>query len=238
MRALLSTIGSRGDVQPLVALGLQLTELGHGVRLCVPPDFCDWIRGLALDAIPIGPEVRRAMAARPAGPVAPPSPDQIRQLIDSTVATQFSVISEAAHGCDIIVAATALQVGAGSVAEKMGIPYVFAAYSPTVLPSLNHAPPPLPPMTGGAPLPPTTDNGELWLRSRNRFNETFGASLNAHRAAAGLSPIGDVQGYMFTSRPWLAADPVVGPWPGGADDGVFQTGAWLLADERSLSREI
>ena len=33
MRVLLSTIGSRGDVQPLVALALQLRELGQEVRL-------------------------------------------------------------------------------------------------------------------------------------------------------------------------------------------------------------
>lgn len=38
MRVLLSTIGSRGDVQPLVALALELRYLGQEVRLCVPPD--------------------------------------------------------------------------------------------------------------------------------------------------------------------------------------------------------
>jgi vancomycin aglycone glucosyltransferase len=38
MRVLLSTIGSRGDVQPLVALALELRALAQEVRLCVPPD--------------------------------------------------------------------------------------------------------------------------------------------------------------------------------------------------------
>ncbi len=38
MRVLLSTIGSRGDVQPLVALALELRALAREVRLCVPPD--------------------------------------------------------------------------------------------------------------------------------------------------------------------------------------------------------
>ena len=46
MRVLLSTIGSRGDVQPLVGLALELRSLGQEVRLCVPPDFCDWIESL------------------------------------------------------------------------------------------------------------------------------------------------------------------------------------------------
>ena len=48
MRVLLSTIGSRGDVQPLVALASQLRALGQEARLCVPPDFHDWIDSLGI----------------------------------------------------------------------------------------------------------------------------------------------------------------------------------------------
>jgi vancomycin aglycone glucosyltransferase len=52
MRILLSTIGSRGDVQPLVALALQLKSLGQEVRVCVPPDFQPWIAGLTFRSPP------------------------------------------------------------------------------------------------------------------------------------------------------------------------------------------
>ena len=55
MRVLLSTIGSRGDVQPLVALALQLRALGQEVRLCVPPDFRDWIDSLGIPSRPSVP---------------------------------------------------------------------------------------------------------------------------------------------------------------------------------------
>jgi vancomycin aglycone glucosyltransferase len=114
MRVLLSTIGSRGDVQPLVALASQLRALGQEVRLCVPPDFRDWIESLGIPVTPIGPEVRKAaVSSRPATP-APPSPDRGRQLMEATVATQFETIAKAAQGCDIIVAATALQFAARS----------------------------------------------------------------------------------------------------------------------------
>jgi vancomycin aglycone glucosyltransferase len=34
MRVLLSTIGSRGDVQPVVALAVRLSEIGDEVRIC------------------------------------------------------------------------------------------------------------------------------------------------------------------------------------------------------------
>ena len=46
MQVLLSSIGSRGDVQPIVALGLELQALGHRARLCVAPNFKEWIRVL------------------------------------------------------------------------------------------------------------------------------------------------------------------------------------------------
>src|SRR5689334_13404597 len=110
MRVLLSTIGSRGDVQPLVALGLELKALGQEVRLCVPPDFREWIEGLGMPVTPIGPEVRSTGKANPSA--APPTPEQVRKMMDGTVAAQFETITAAAEGCDVIVGATALQIAA------------------------------------------------------------------------------------------------------------------------------
>ena len=43
---------------------------------------------------------------------------------------------------------------------------------------------------------------------------------------------------MLGDRPWLAADPTLGPWPDPEDDTVLQTGAWILPDDRPLSREL
>jgi vancomycin aglycone glucosyltransferase len=237
MRVLLSTIGSRGDVQPLVALALELRALGQEVRLCVPPDFREWIEGLGIAVTPIGPELRALMAASPAAPSTPFTPERLRQLAEESVAAQFETLTAAARGCDVIVGATALQFAAGSVAEKMGIPYVFAAYCPRVLPSPHHAPIPLGTL-GETPAPATADNRELWERDARRWNDRWGPLLNGHRAAIGLAPIDDVRGHIFTDRPWLAADPTLGPWPDPSDPAVFQTGAWILADDRPLSPEL
>jgi len=238
MRVLLSTIGSRGDVQPLVALARALVALGQEVRLCVPPDFRDWIDGLGLPVIPIGPELRTMTAASPPAAAAPPSPERRRALAEATVAVQFETIAAAAEGCDVIVGATALQIAARSVAEKRGVPYVFAAYCPAVLPSPHHAPPPLPPLPGQAPVPPGADNRELWAADAARFNDLFGAALNTHRASIGLSPVDDVRRYVFTDRPWLAADATLAPWPDPDAGAVCQTGGWILPDDRPLSPEL
>ena len=237
MRVLLSTIGSRGDVQPLVALASQLRALGQDVRLCVPPDFREWIEKLGFPVTPIGPELRKLTAATPAAGATPPTPGQRRQLAEFTVAAQFETVAQAAKGCDIIVAATALQIAARSVAETQGIPYVFAGYCPAVFPSPHHAPPPLPPVPGEAP-PATTDNRELWARDRERFNVLFGPALNSRRAAFGLAPVSDVRSHVFTDQPWLAADATLAPWPDRTDHSVVHTGAWMLPDDRPLSREL
>jgi vancomycin aglycone glucosyltransferase len=243
MRALLSTIGSRGDVQPLVALASQLKALGQEVRLCVPPDFKEWIENLGMPVAPIGPEVRKFASASPSAtpvptaPTAPTGADQMRQAMEDTVATQFETIAAAAQGCDVIVAATALQIAAGSVAEKLGIPYVFAAYCPTVLPSPRHAPIPLRTL-GETPAPATADNREIWAKDAQRWNDRWGPVLNSNRALVGLAPVNDVRRYIFTDQPWLAADPTLGPWPDREDQAVFQTGAWILADDRPLSHEL
>ncbi len=235
MRVLLSTIGSRGDVQPLVALATELRNLGQEVRLCVPPDFRDWIEGLGFPVTPIGPELRYTGKANPSAPR--PTAEQLRQMVEGSVAAQFQTISAAARDCDAVVGATALQIAAPAVAERMGIPYVFAAYCPAVLPSPHHAPPVLL-MRGDTPASATADYQELWIQDARCWNATWGDLLNSHRASLGLAPVNDVRGYVLTDRPWLAADSTLGPWPDPADQRVFQTGAWILEDSRPLSSEL
>nr|WP_062338630.1 glycosyltransferase [Herbidospora sakaeratensis] len=229
MRVLLSTIGSRGDVQPLVALATELRALGQDVRLCVPPDFRDWIEGLGLPVTPIGPELRTLTAATPA---TPPTPEQLRRLAEASVTAQFETVMTAAKDCDLIVAATAIQVAARSVAEVLEIPYVFTAFCPIVFPSVHHAPAPAP------GLPPVEgDNQTLWAEDAARFTASFGAALNNHRTTLGLSPVTDVRAHIFADHPILAADPTLAPWPEPFGD-VVQTGAWILPDDRPLSAEL
>ena len=233
MRVLLSTIGSRGDVQPLVALGQALTSLGVDVRLCVPPDFREWIEQLGMPVMPIGPELRSTGKGSLPETL---TPEQRRQMIEGTVATQFQTIAQAAQGCDIIVGATALQIAAPSIAEKMGLPYVFASYCPAVLPSPRHAPPVLG-WLGDKPVA-MADYTELWTQDAERWNGMWLPLLNANRATLDLAPVDDVRSHVLTERPWLAADPTLAPWPDATSDAVLQTGAWMVRDGRPLSDEI
>jgi vancomycin aglycone glucosyltransferase len=74
MRVVLSTYGSRGDVEPMVALAVQLRALGAEVRVCAPPDFADLLAGVGVPLVPAGPSVRQ-MVRRVLTRAAPPSPE-------------------------------------------------------------------------------------------------------------------------------------------------------------------
>jgi vancomycin aglycone glucosyltransferase len=63
MRVLLSTIGSRGDIQPVVALAVKLRELGQEVRICAPPDFREWVDTLGISSWPSDPRCATPHAA-------------------------------------------------------------------------------------------------------------------------------------------------------------------------------
>ncbi len=70
MRITILTLGSRGDVQPYLALGKALAARGHDVQLGAPDNFADWIAAHGLTPVPLGmdmeamlqtPEVREAL---------------------------------------------------------------------------------------------------------------------------------------------------------------------------------
>jgi vancomycin aglycone glucosyltransferase len=229
---LLSTDGGRGDVEPLVGLAVRLRALGAQVRVCAPPDCAERLAEVGVPLVPVGPPVRQLVhgATRP-------SVADVPRLAAELIAEQFDKLPAAAEGCDALVATGLFPVAAGaqSVAEKLGIRYVFAAYCPIFLPSPHRPPQPLP----GRPLPPdVTDNRVLNDLNIQNYNALFGDALNTHRASIGLPPVDNVRDHVITDHPWLAADPILGPWQESPDLDVVQTGAWILPDERRLPAEL
>jgi vancomycin aglycone glucosyltransferase len=214
---------------------MELKALHQEARICAPPDFREWVEGFGIPFFAIGPEVRSTANASPGANPAPPTPEQIRAMMEGTVVTQFETIPNAAEGCDVIVAGNALQIAARSVAEIMGLRYVFVSYCPMTLPSAHHAPPAV---MAWRPKDPNAANTALWAEDAERWTRTWGPALNAQRAARGLAAVTDVRDHILTGHPWLAADPALAPWIPSPDLDVFQPGAWTVRDHRPLSPEI
>ncbi|MEU5086142.1 hypothetical protein [Streptomyces sp. NPDC021356] len=95
MRVVVSTYGSRADVEPLAALAARLREIGAEVRVCAPPDE-DFARRPAGVGVPLVPVGRSARALTTAAPAPSSLPGRAAELI----AAQFEAVTAAAEGCD------------------------------------------------------------------------------------------------------------------------------------------
>ncbi|GLZ37093.1 glycosyl transferase [Actinokineospora sp. NBRC 105648] len=168
---------------------------------------------------------------------AAPAPSSLPQRAAELIARQFAAVTEAAEGCDVMVATGMVPAvaGARSVAEGLGIPAVSVTFQQLTLPSPRHRPLAYP----GRPFPPgVTDNRVLWELDAQSIDALFGAALNTSRAAVGLPPVDGVRDYVIGDRPWLATDPVLDPWLPTPDLDVVQTGAWTVPDTRPLPAEL
>ncbi|WP_167406394.1 glycosyltransferase [Amycolatopsis thailandensis] len=232
MRVLLTTWGSRGDVEPLVGLAKELRELGAEAVVAAPPDeeFVTLLERAGVPLVPLGPTVHSVVA----GPK-PPTGEDALKLAPALVAARFETLSAAAEDCDVILATGLLPAGARDVAEKRGIPYVYACFHIFGLPSRHFAPG----LRPGTPSPEgETDNRVLWQQDAQRVNALYGGALDEHRAAIGLPPVDNVRDHVFTGSPWLAADPVLCPSEGMTDLDIVQTGAWIQPDDRPLPDDL
>ncbi len=228
MRVLLTAWGSRGDVEPLVALAVALRALGAEALVSAPPDedIAALLARADVPLVPLGPTVRSVVA----GPK-PPTAEAAFRLAPELVAARFDTLGAAADGCDALVATGLMPAGARDVAEKLGIRYVLACFQIFGLPSRHFRPGARP----GAQSPQSeTDNRVLWKQDAERVNALYGEALNRHRALIGLQPVDNVRDHVLTDQPWLAADPVLCPSRGMTDFDLVQTGAWILPDERPL----
>jgi vancomycin aglycone glucosyltransferase len=237
MRALLVAVGTRGDVQPALALALELRKLGHAVRLCISPNFVDWAKSLGLEAVPMGVEMR--MPAQGSGKTPKLTPEELRRLRESApdlITDQFETIGAAVDGCDVIVGANAHQYAAPSIAKHQGIGCVTAVYAPVAMPSPELAPPPTPGQVTGAVAPVSIE--EQWRNTAKVWNGRALECINHNRLRLGMDPINDVLEYVLTDHTWLAADAALAPVPATPGREIFQTGTWVLADRTPLSADI
>lgn len=235
MRVLLTTFGSRGDVQPVLALAVALRALGADARVCAPNDeeFVKLFADAGVPLLPAFTSVRTWLAE-----ILPKRATiSLPKLAAQVMAAQYEAIDAAAEGCDVMVATGLFSsvCAARSVADKRGMRYVFGAYCPIFLPSPYRRPFEYPSHPHPADV---TDNQALWDRDVRVMNEIFGESLNALRVSVGLPELDNVRDHCYTHGPLLAADPAIAPWQPHAKLDVAQIGAWILPDERPLSLQL
>lgn len=127
MRVVLSTYGSRGDVEPMVALAVELRALGADVSLCAPPDkeFADLLAGAGVPMVPFDRPWRSW--------VRPSTSKQRTERVGEFIAAQYNTVVEAADGCDVLLTTAMSHFIAQSVAEQLDIPHRHGVFAPNVL---------------------------------------------------------------------------------------------------------
>ena len=63
MKFVLACYGSRGDVEPCVAVGRELLHRGHEVRMAVPPDMVGFVGSAGLEAVAYGLDTQAILEA-------------------------------------------------------------------------------------------------------------------------------------------------------------------------------
>jgi vancomycin aglycone glucosyltransferase len=95
----MSTYGSRGDVEPMVELAVQLRALGTEVPVCAHPDFAELLAHIGVPLAPVGQPVR----PRVTGATSSSAADLPRRA-GELVAAQFDTVAAVAEECDALVA--------------------------------------------------------------------------------------------------------------------------------------
>lgn len=126
--------GSRGDVQPYVALGKGLREVGHTVRVLAPQDYQDLITMYDLEFFDVGGGVK-AMAQSQIQDIVEQGNILKILAVTGKGAQQLALQSAtnglvACQGSDLILAGFAGLANGLALAEKLGIPFLQAHLMP------------------------------------------------------------------------------------------------------------
>ncbi len=218
MKIVLATFGSRGDVQPMLALSLALISKGHDVLLAAPPEKADWAKQLGCPFHSLGSDVtafidnlENAHSLR--------STICFVSFLRKELNAQFDTLPNIIADADLVIGSS-LTFALSTLAESIGIEYRYIAFAPQVFPSGYH------------PFPafkhqrfPRWYNRMTWriVRLLDRYNIT--RLINNHRRQLGLSLIRDAWRSVLGQHVIMASDSVIAKVPPDIlEPAVTQTG--------------
>ena len=208
LRVVLATVGSRGDVQPMLAIAQLLVAHGHTPVVAAPPNFEVWVRSLGFEFAPLGADMqvymeenRQAMGGNPLKMVRGMS-----RYFSEQIPLQVQQLVTVCQGAQAILWG-GIAVAAPSVAEHLRLPLLGVLYTTCMLPSSRH-PPPMVPWHGM----PDWMNDLLWRANRLLGDKLALGTLNAARSSIGLPPVAHLRSHITEDCPLvIAADETLFP---------------------------
>jgi sterol 3beta-glucosyltransferase len=135
MRIVIATIGTRGDVQPYIALAQGLTRAGHMVVICTHTTFRDFVETHGIGFAPLAGDIRSLLASDAGrrllaqhNPLA--AIRQLQAIAAPLLCQVMADILAATAGADLILASTLGYLNAVTAAQVHDIPLVLAGLQP------------------------------------------------------------------------------------------------------------
>lgn len=239
MRLTILAFGTRGDVQPLLALGKALQAQGHQVCLVASSHFKPWIEQHGLEAAPASVDIQAVMMSEGGHDWVEQGTNQFRQmrvmkkLLNRHGLAMMNDAWQASAGTEVLVSSFTSDIYAVSIAEKLGIPHISTPLQPALVATRSG------PATLNAPFPHRDSLvnylfGKVLIEPagwrlagdlNNRFRqETLELPPQTRRDNwRGLRRMLVVQGF---SRHVVPHPP---DWPGN----IHTSGYWFLDEDRS-----
>jgi len=153
MRITFLALGTRGDVQPTLALAKALQARGHRVRMLASAPFKPWIERHGIEAAPASVDIQAMMMSELGNDWVEHGNDPLRQMRAMkklNAAHGLAMMQDAwrASGdAQAVVSSFTSDVFAASIAEKLGVPHVSAPLQPALVATRSGA------ATASAPFP-------------------------------------------------------------------------------------
>ncbi|GLE59242.1 glycosyltransferase [Mycobacteroides chelonae] len=141
MKFVLASYGTRGDIEPCVAVGRELLRRGHDVQMAVPPDLIAFVEAAGPTAVAYGPDLQAVLDAhrdfwthffrnfwkvRDLIRMRREAVEPFLQCWKDIVATLTSL----AQGADVLFTGVNFEDAAGNVAEYYDIPLATLHFFP------------------------------------------------------------------------------------------------------------
>ncbi|RAV13493.1 glycosyl transferase family 1 [Mycolicibacterium sp. GF69] len=141
MKFVLASWGSRGDIEPCVAIGCELLRRGHEVRIAVSPDLVDFAKSAGLAPVPYGLETEAWMDVhRDLWTSLFRNPWRVQDLrrswrevwapVTDSWEKMSTTLTSLAEGADLLFTGVVFEELAANVAEYHDIPLATLHYFP------------------------------------------------------------------------------------------------------------
>ncbi len=131
--------GTRGDVQPAIALGKALQTAGYQIRILASPNFCSWIENHGLEAAPSQVNVQEVLESEGGKEWIENGHNPLVQMrVMKKLFAKFGQrlameAWEACQGADAIISSFTSDAIAVTLAEKLKIPLFSMPLQPTLI---------------------------------------------------------------------------------------------------------